>query len=386
VGYVEDLRGKKQGQGRPRWRARYRDPSGRERSKSFTRKVDAERFLVAVEDAKLRGAYVDPAAGRVPFSEWAERWYNTTAALRHTTRRDYRKLLDQQVLPAFGGDSLAGIDALAVREWVAELVAGGLSARRARKAHAVLRQVLASAVEGGRLSRNVAVGMKLPKVQRTEMHFLDAEQVEALAEAIDHRYATLIRFAAYSGLRPSELTALRVGRLDQLRGSARVVEAAPEIDGRLHWGGVKTHESRTVRLPRSISEELAADLAGRPRDPEALVFTAPLGGPLRPHTWVKSFFKPAVRVAGLPEGLRLYDLRHTCASLLIAQGASVKAVQAQLGHATASITLDTYGHLFPSELEALADRLEQARAAALENRERTQYGPEVVALGERAGR
>jgi integrase len=68
--------------------------------------------------------------------------------------------------------------------------------------------------------------MKLPKVRRTEMHFLDAEQVEALAEAIDHQYATLIRFAAYSGLRPSELTA-RVGRLDLLRGSARVVEAAP---------------------------------------------------------------------------------------------------------------------------------------------------------------
>jgi integrase len=156
--------------------------------------------------------------------------------------------------------------------------------------------------------------LKLPKVQRTEMHFLDAEQVEDLAEAIDCRYATLIRFAAYSGLRPSELTALRVGRLDLLRGTARVVEAAPEVDGRLHWGGVKTHEARTVRLPRSIAEELAADLAGRPRDPEALVFTAPLGGPLRPHT------------------------------------------------------------------------LEQARAAALADRERTQRGPAVVTLGERAGR
>jgi integrase len=245
MGYVEDLRGKKQGRGRPRWRARYRDLSGRERAKSFARKIDAERFLVGIEDAKLRGAYVDPAAGKVAFGEWAERWYNTTAALRHTTRRDYRKLLDQQVLPAFGEMTLAGIDALAVREWVAGLVAGGLSAKHARKAHAVLRQVLASAVEGGRLSRNVAAGMKLPKVQRTEMHFLDAEQVEALAETIDPRYATLIRFAAYSGLRPSELTALRVGRLDLLRRSARVVEAAPEIDGRLHWGGVKT----TSRAP-----------------------------------------------------------------------------------------------------------------------------------------
>jgi integrase len=86
-------------------------------------------------------------------------------------------------------------------------------------------------------------------------------------------------------------------------------------------------------------------------------------------------------VAGLPEGPRLYDLRHTCASLLIAQGASVKAVQAQLGHATASITLDTYGHLFPSELKALADRLEQTRMAAWQ----TRRGPGVVRLTETAG-
>jgi integrase len=204
-----------------------------------------------------------------------------------------------------------------VREWVAELVVGGLSARRARKAHAVLSQVLASAVEGGRLTR---------------------------------------------------------------------VEAAPEVDGRLHWGGVKTHEARMARLPRSVANELGAYLAGRPQDAEALVFTASLGGPLRPHTWVTNVFRPALRGAGLSEARRLYDLRHTGASLLIARGASVKAVQAQLGHATASITLDTYGHLFPSELEALAARLEQARTAALANRERTQRGPAVVMLTETAGR
>jgi hypothetical protein len=166
VGYVEDLRGKKQGKGRPRWRARYRDPSGRERSKSFARKVDAERFLVSIEDAKLRGAYVDPAAGRVPFAEWAERWERTTATLRPSTRKDYATLLKNQVLPAFGDMTLVAIDALAVREWVAELVANGLSAKRARKAHQVLSQILASAVDGGRLPRNVAEGIKLPKVQR----------------------------------------------------------------------------------------------------------------------------------------------------------------------------------------------------------------------------
>jgi integrase len=398
MGYIEDLRGKKQGRGRPRWRARYRDPSGRERAKSFARKVDAERFLVSVEDAKLRGAYVDPAAGRIGFGEWAERWYATTAHLKPSTRRDYRMLLDHQVLPSFGDWALASIDTLAVREWRAGLLAGGLSPKRAGKALQVLSQILALAVEGGRLARNPATGVKPPKVQRKEMHFLDAEQVEWLAAVADVRYRPLILFAAYTGLRPCELVALRVGRLDLLRCTARVVEAAVEVS-RLEWGPVKTHEARTVRMPRSVAEEIAASLAARPHNREALVFTAPMGGPLSRADFVRNYFKPAMlaaneamtklpkdqRPALLPEGLRFYDLRHTCASLLIAQGASVKAVQAQLGHATASITLDTYGHLFPSEMEALANRLELVRDAALAKRGRTQHGPTDNRLGETAG-
>jgi integrase len=94
---------------------------------------------------------------------------------------------------------------------------------------------------------------------------------------------------------------------------------------------------------------------------------------------------PLGRPEPLPEGLRLYDLRHTAASLMIRQGASVKAVQRQLGHATASITLDVYGHLFPDELEALAARLEQARADAVASLARTERGPAVLPLREGAG-
>jgi integrase len=229
-------------------------------------------------------------------------------------------------------------------------VAGGPARRRAvaeaaGKALQVLSQVLVSAVEGGRLVRNAASGVRPPKVQHKEMHFLDAHQVEALAEAIDLRYRALVLFAAYTGLRPCELVALRMSRLDLLRCTARVVEAAVEVS-RLEWGPVKTHEARTVRMPRSVAEEVGAALAARPQDQGALVFTAPMGGPLGRADFVRSHFKPAVRRANealaklpkdqrpapLPEGLRFYDLRHTCASLLIAQGASVKAVQALLGH------------------------------------------------------
>jgi integrase len=243
---------KRQRNGKTSYSVRYRDPAGRSRRKVFARKVDADRWLAENEATKLRGAWVDPAAGRERFGEWAERWYATTAALRPTTRRDYRVLLDNQVLPAFAGARLADLDVLALREWLASLVGAGLSAKRARKAHQVLAQVLDAAVDGGKLARNVAAGVKLPKVQRREMHFLDAVQVEQLADAIDSRYPTLVRVAAYTGLRPCELVALRVGRLDLLRGTVRVTEAAPEVAGRLEWGGVKTHEARTVRLPRFL--------------------------------------------------------------------------------------------------------------------------------------
>ena len=140
-------------------------------------------------------------------------------------------------------------------------------------------------------------------------------------------------------------------------------------------------------------------LAGRAISRESLVFTAPRGGPLRESKFVPDRFKPAIGAANraiaqldpagrpdpLPEELRLYDLRHTAASLMICQGASVKAVQRQLGHATASITLDTYGHLFPDELDDLAGRLEDARADALASLARTQRGPTVVAIREGAG-
>jgi integrase len=375
---------KRQRNGKTSYSVRYRDPAGRSRRKVFARKVDADRWLAENEAAKLRGAWVDPAAGRERFGEWAERWYATTAALRPTTRRDYRVLLDNQVLPAFAAARLADLDALAVREWLAGLVGSGLSAKRARKAHQVLAQVLDAAVDGGKLARNVAAGVKLPKVQRREMHFLDAVQVEQLADAIDPRYPTLVRFAAYTGLRPCELVALRVGRLDLLRGAVRVAEAAPEVAGRLEWGGVKTHEARTVRLPRFLCDELGAFLAGRPHGGDDLVFTAPLGGPLRESKFVPGYFKPAARAAGLPATLRFYDLRHTAASLLIREGASVKAVQKQLGHATASITLDTYGHLFPDELDALAARLEDVHARALAD-VWPHGGPAIVALRESAG-
>jgi integrase len=371
--------------GRVTYRARWRDPSGRERKRSFNRKTDAQRFLVGVEDAKLRGAYVDPAKGKVGFAEWAERWFATTADLKPGTRRTYRLLLDNQLLPHFGTATLAGIDTLTVREWVAGLVEGGLSPSRIRSAHQVLSQVLAAAVEGGRLARNPAAGVRLPKRIEREMLFLDAAQVEQLADAIGPHYRVLVYFLGYTGLRFGEVVALRVKRLDLLRGCCEVVESATEVGSTLVWGPTKTDERRIVRLPRFLVELLAEHLAGRSHASDDLVFTAPQGGPLRERKFLHGQLKPAACRAGLPETLRAHDLRHTAASLLIREGASVKAVQRSLGHKSAVMTLDRYGHLWPDELEDLAERLDRARAAAVAPSTRPTGDPHVVQLRKRPG-
>jgi integrase len=386
---------------RETYRARYRDPSGRERNKSFVRKIDADRFVTKVEDAKHRGAYIDPDAGKVLFGAWAERWLEGKKALKPNTRRDYRNLLDHQVLPTFRDVPLTAIDDLAVEEWCAALVGAGLSTKRARKAHAVLFQALKAAVKGRKLAHNPAEGAQLPKLERREMHFLTAVQVEALAEAIDSRYRVLVLFAAYSGLRPAELAALKGRRLDLLAGTARVLESTTEVGGRLVTGSTKTYEHRTVKLPRFVCAELGAALKGRDDDPDAYVFTAPGGGQLRENNFMGRIFRPAIAAANaaamkaarpgerpalIPEGLRMYDLRHTCASLLIHEQASVKAVQKQLGHKSAAMTLDVYGHLWPDETERLAERMDEAHAAAVSERSGRHGGPTVVTLREAAGR
>jgi integrase len=179
--------------------------------------------------------------------------------------------------------------------------------------------------------------------------------------------------------------ALRVRHLNLLRGRCEVGESATEVDGRLVWGPTKTYARRTVHLPRFLCDQLAAYLAERPHGPDDLVFTAPQGGPLREQKFVAGIFKPAAARAGLPHRLRFHDLRHTCASLLIAQGASIKAVQAQLGHASATVTLDRYGHLFPDELQQLADRLQDAYAEASTDPARTEAAEAMLRQRKEAG-
>lgn len=169
---------------------------------------------------------------------------------------------------------------------------------------------------------------------------------------------------AYCGLRWSELAALKVICVDLLRRRLHIAEAVTEVNGgRVAWGTPKSHERRSVPLPRFLAEHLAEHLAGKA--PDDLVFTAPGGGVLRNRNARRGWFDPAAEAIGEP-GLRPHELRHTAASLAVSAGANVKAVQRMLGHASAAMTLDVYSDLFDDDLDAVAERLDEvARAAAM---------------------
>ena len=163
MAHIEDRR--EQGRG---WRLRYRGPDHRERSRSFRRKVDAERFAVAVESSKLRGEWVDPQLGKTTFVELADRWIATTVGLKPKTRQGYESLLRTHVLPVFSNVPLARIQPVDVREWVATLSATGLSSSRVRQAHQLFSMILKSAVESGYLARTPSVGIRVPFGHRNE--------------------------------------------------------------------------------------------------------------------------------------------------------------------------------------------------------------------------
>lgn len=159
---------------------------------------------------------------------------------------------------------------------------------------------------------------------------------------------------------------MRVGRVNPLLGRLEVAESVGEIHGELVYGPPKTYQRRAVPIPDALADELRSHLGSRPGEPDAFVFTAPDGGPLRHNNFYPRFFKPAVKRAGLDPRTRFHDLRHTAAALMINEGAHLLAVKERLGHSTIQVTADRYGHLFPSLEAALTNKLDVAYREALE--------------------
>lgn len=353
--------------GSVRYRVRYRTPDRRQTDKrGFKTKRDAEAFANQLEVDKRRGAYVAPAAGRVKLGEYAAEWLDSKHKLKPSTRARYQVVLDNFI----GGHSevaLGDISRQLVREWVA-----GLSRSHApasvHKSIGVLRQVLAMAVAENRLVVNPVDKVELPAVETVEQRFITLEQLHALAEAAgEHR--PLVYVLGTCGLRFGEVAELRWRDLDLEKLQIRVTRSVTLVDNKFVVGSPKNGKGRTVSLPVFVADLLVS----YDKAPDGLVFPDSQGGHMRGTNVRRRWWSDAVSAAQLfPHTERnaagdeitvyefkLHELRHTAASLAIQAGANVKSLQNMLGHASAALTLDRYGHLYESDVEAVGVAINQ---------------------------
>lgn len=352
-----------------RWRARYRDPSGKQRSRTFDKKSDAQRFLAQTESEVIVGTWRDPELERIKYEDWVAEWWTTTVNLRPSTRKRDETYLRNHVLPHFGNFELGELDPREIRRWVANLVDKGLAPSSVRLAYQNLSKSLAAAVEAGVLLRSPCRGISLPKIEVQEMPVLNATEALNLADSIDPRYRMLALLAAYSAMRWGELIALKPGRLDLEARTVDVAENIVEVSGKLYPPSPpKTRAGRRkIPLPISVVDELGRLVASFGLSESDLLFKAPGGGPLR-TTFRRRFWEPATKKAGIFP-FRLHDLRHTAISYWILCGASPKQIAKWAGHTSVSVVLDRYGHLFPESDEKPMAALDEMFREAKEKKE-----------------
>ena len=342
------------------YRARYVDTGGKEHTRRFKYKADAKDWLKQITRG---GVDIAPAvAGEWTVAQQFSQWIRK-ADIAQTTRATRQHTWRAHVSDKWGDLQLTKVSPPEVKAWVADLVDAGTGVPTIENALGVLRMVLKDAVDDGRLIRNPCEGINAPKRQHNSRAYLTHQQVEQLATAAREVDGLVIRLLAYTGMRWGEMAALTVGSVDMLRRRLQITEAVAEADGRLEWKSPKDHERRSVPFPAFLADELGGQMLGKGRDD--LVFMASKGGPLRVSHWRPRVFNPARESLEDFPKLTPNDLRHTAASLAVSAGGNVLALARMLGHEDPSLTLRTYADLFDSDLDALADVLDQHRAAAL---------------------
>lgn len=370
------------------WRARYRDPNGRSRRQVFERKTDAQAFLERTGVDIRSDEWIDPAARRALFDDWAKAWWGTTVKLAPLTRRGYWCLLHNHVLPYFGGRRMTGIDFMDVEEFIGDRLEAGLSPKMVRKTVSVVSLVMEAAVRSKARRDNPARGHRIPQRQRklTTGDVLDMPELRQLIDHVRDPYKPAVWLLVLTGIRPAELAGLRIRDVDfprrriYVEASLVTVEAYGDTPASQSEGPPKTAAGqRAIPIPQWLCDELGAVLKARgegglPPSRNDHLFVGVNGRPLDTKWFRQGVMVPALRAAGLPVSIRTYDLRHSHASLLIDQGANVAAVAQRLGHADPAMTLRVYTHLFEGVQEGLTDALDALATAPLTE-------PSVVPLG-----
>lgn len=324
------------------WRARYRDDTGREHSRHFPRKVDAQRWLDETTASVVTGTYVDPKTAKTTVEAWCSTWLQGYATRRASTVRQ-AEVHVKQIVEAFGPLPLSAVRPSQVRSWTARLKAEGAADSYVYALHGRLSQVLGDAVHDGILARNPCSGRTSPGSGKQRAYVATTAQVWALHDAVPEHLQAAVLLGAFVGLRTAEVCGLRVSDVDFMRGIVTPSQQYPGVPLKSERAG------SSVPIPADLSLALSASVARWPGD---TLVTDGKGAGATPWQIDRAVRRARVEIDGMDAAFRFHDLRHYLASLLIASGADVKVVQARLRHASAVTTLNTYAHLWPDSDES----------------------------------
>jgi len=285
---------------------------------------------------------------KLTFGEFLQRWYEDVAKhnLRPATLSSHASTMRRHILPALGDVTLSKLAPAHIQSFYSQKLKEGLAKKTIKYMHTIIHQALAQALKWGLVARNVSEAVELPAGHAHRVDALTKAQVNQLLKALegDRLYPFYVLLVS-TGLRKGEALALTLDCLDLEQGVLRVEKTLNFISGQgLVIGQPKSERSRRkVALPDFTRKVLAEHLAHRPVE-SAYVFCTSRGTPYGPRN-VLHHFKAVLRKAGLPQSIRIHDLRHTFVSYQLAAGTPASDVQKIAGHASFSTTVDIYGHL-----------------------------------------
>jgi integrase len=345
----------------------HKDTGGRFFVYGMTQRDVRERMTAVKRDLQQN---IPLITGRMTLALYLQHWLVESAkpTVRESTYVSYRTIVRNHLIPQLGKVQLAKLTPQMIERFLNERLATGLSARRVQYLHAVLRRALNRALKAGYIGRNVAVLVDPPRVPHKEIEPLTPSQARTLLEAAKgDRLEALYSVALALGLRQGEALGLRWEDVDFESGLIHVRFGLQRIDRQNRLVELKTGRShRTLAMPPYIAEQLHAHGA-RQREERVLlgpewhqsdfVFTSSAGQPLL-GTNVTHAFQRLLKRAGLPKR-RFYDLRHSCATLLLVQGVPARVVMEILGHSQIGLTMNTYTHVLPELSRAAATGMQK---------------------------
>jgi integrase len=309
---------------------------------------------------------------RVTVADFLESWLKGhRAEIRGSTASGYESVLRNHVVPQIGHLKLARLGPKDVQNMLTELGNKGLAPRTVQLARAVTRMALQQALAWGDVSRNVADLVKGQKVERDAVSPWSAEECQQFLAGVEgDRYSAAYVVALTLGLRQGEIVGLRWQDVDLSRGEVRIVQARDRRTGT--FGPPKSQQSRRVlALPEMTAvalgdhaqrQEKEAEVMGEGWNPHDLVFVTQVGTPVDGANLGHYFQRHVARLK--LRRIRFHDLRHSCASLLLAQGVSLREIMEQLGHSQIALTANTYTHILPAMRRNVATQMDAALSTA----------------------